>query len=118
MVKPPNVQFFEPVAEFDQAAQKYAPALIDHGPEEDILILVLFGTGWRNARLESSRFTVVEGNGNTTNCPINYLGKQPTFPGLDQANVVLPRTLKGKGDVDLMFNIDGFTANKVRLKFK
>jgi uncharacterized protein (TIGR03437 family) len=117
-VKPPNVQFFEPVAEFDQAAQKYVPALIDHGPVEDILILVLFGTGWRNARLESSRFMVIDGNGNTTDCSINYLGKQPTFPGLDQANVVMPRSLTGKGDVDLMFTIDGFTANKVRLKFK
>jgi uncharacterized protein (TIGR03437 family) len=117
-VKPPNVQVFEPVAEFDEAAQKYVPTLIDHGPEEDILILVLFGTGWRNASLESSQFWVAEGFGQATMCPINYLGKQPTFLGLDQANVVLPRSLIGKREVDLVFNVGAFTARRVRLKFK
>jgi len=116
-VKPGNAQSVEAVAQFDQAAQKYAPALIDHGPEEDILILVLFGTGWRKAKPELSQFMVV-GDGFSTNCPINYVGLQPTFEGLDQANVQLPRALIGKGEADLFFSVDGFTANKVRLRFK
>ena len=117
-VKPGDVQIFEPIAQFDEAAQRYVPLSIDLGPDDEFLVLVLFGTGWRNVRPESASEVAAVGDGFTTTCPIEYIGKQPTLDGLDQCNVRLPRALIGKGDVELRFSINGFTANTVRLKFK
>jgi uncharacterized protein (TIGR03437 family) len=61
-------------------------------------------------------------------CPVGYVGKQPTFAGLDQINARLPRTLIGKGEVDVMVSFSGRVAflgdngfrpiNVVKLKFK
>jgi uncharacterized protein (TIGR03437 family) len=50
--------------------------------------------------------------------PVVYAGAQLTFPGLDQINVQLPRTLAGKGEVDLAVTVDGESANTTRLSFK
>jgi len=50
--------------------------------------------------------------------PVVYAGLQPTFAGLDQINVRLPRTLAGKGEVDLAVTVDGKPANTTRISFK
>jgi uncharacterized protein (TIGR03437 family) len=47
-----------------------------------------------------------------------YVGPQLTFDGLDQINVRLPRTLAGKGEVDLAVTVDDKLANTTRLSFK
>jgi len=117
-VKPGDVQIYEPIAQFDEAAQKYVPAPIDLGPDDEFLVLVLFGTGWRNIKPESKSRIAVVGDGFSITCPIEYIGKQPTLEGLAQTNARLPRELIGKGEVDLVFYIDNFLANRVRLKFK
>src|SRR5262249_45608766 len=117
-VKPGGVQIYEPIAQFDEAAQKYVPAPIDLGPDDEFLVLVLFGTGWRNIKPESKSRIAVVSDGFSITCPIEYIGKQPTLEGLAQTNARLPRELIGKGEVELVFYIDDFLANRVRLKFK
>jgi uncharacterized protein (TIGR03437 family) len=47
-----------------------------------------------------------------------YAGAQGDFFGLDQLNVRLPRTLAGRGEVDVTLKVAGRTANLVKASFK
>jgi uncharacterized protein (TIGR03437 family) len=49
---------------------------------------------------------------------ILYIGAQPTYPGLDQVNVIVPRSLAGAGEVPVVLTVDGQTANAVTLNVK
>jgi uncharacterized protein (TIGR03437 family) len=70
--------------------------------------LSLYGTGIRGG----NSFTVTVGG---TVVPVAYAGPQGQFAGLDQINVRLPVSLRGKGDVDLVLTVDGAAANTVRI---
>lgn len=37
------------------------------------------------------------------------------FPGPDQSNIIIPLRLAGRGDVDLIFTVDGIQANTVTI---
>jgi len=106
-------QAYEPVAQFDQTLKRFVPLALDLGSDSDIVVLALFGTGWRN--FGSAVVTVKVGG---IICPIEYVGKQPTIEGLDQINVRLPRTLIGKGDVTVEVQFNSIVANPVQLKIK
>lgn len=118
-VRPGNLQSYEPVSRFDTALQRFVPLELDLGPESEFLVLALFGTGWRQA---SGSSAVIVNIGNSTtgyvSCPVEYVGTQPTIEGLDQINVRLPRTLIGKGDVEVRVSINGISTNIVQLKIK
>jgi len=45
-------------------------------------------------------------------------GAQGDFAGLDQINLSIPRSLAGRGEVDLELTVDGVRANTVRLLFR
>ena len=93
----------------DQAVSAADP--IDFGAAGDRLFLVLYGTGLRNA----SRGSLQIGS---TSVPLAYMGSQGEFPGLDQINVELPRTLAGAGKVTLNFSADGKAANPLAFTFR
>lgn len=123
-VKPGNVQTYEPLSGFDSVQRKYVPVELDLGPPDEFLVLALFGTGWRQA---STVFVGIYGpfisptDNFSIGCPLEYIGKQPTFAGLDQINVRLPRELIGKGELTLrLSNGDPFfgNGNVVKLYFK
>ncbi|MBL8168727.1 MAG: hypothetical protein JNJ50_11265, partial [Acidobacteria bacterium] len=42
----------------------------------------------------------------------------PGFVGLDQINVPLPRSLAGRGEVDVVMTVDGVAANTIRIRIK
>jgi uncharacterized protein (TIGR03437 family) len=42
-----------------------------------------------------------------------YAGPQPTFAGLDQVNLLLPKSLAGRGVVEVLLTADGKNANAV-----
>jgi uncharacterized protein (TIGR03437 family) len=44
-----------------------------------------------------------------------YAGLQPTFVGLDQINVRLLRSLAGRGEVEVVVEVDGKPANPVHM---
>jgi len=49
---------------------------------------------------------------------VSYVGSQNQFAGLDQINVLIPRELAGRGEVDVTLAVDGRPANTVRVKIK
>ena len=92
---------------------RQVPREIDLGPEGEQVILVLFGTGFRGAAA------------NAVTCRIGgemsevlFAGAQGGLVGLDQANLRVPRTLIGRGVVDLVFTADGRVANTVQIRVK
>ncbi len=90
-------------------------APIDLGPAGDVVVLVLYGTGIRK-RTSLSNVAIKIGGVNVT---ANFADAAPGFVGLDQINTApLPRSLAGKGTVNLELTVDGKPANVVTLNFK
>jgi uncharacterized protein (TIGR03437 family) len=74
----------------------------------------LYGTGIRG-RSAQSAVSVTIGGGAAT---VEYADKHPVFAGLDQVNVRVPRSLSGRGVVDLVLMVEGKAANTVQVAFK
>jgi uncharacterized protein (TIGR03437 family) len=47
-----------------------------------------------------------------------FAGPQGQYAGLDQINLRLPQSLRGRGDLDVVLTVDGKTANTVRINIK
>lgn len=109
-----GTQTTEAIAQFDQAQGRFIATPINLGPEGEQIVLVLFGTGFRQ-RSALSAVTVTIGG---TNVPVDFAGAQGDFDGLDQVNVRLPRSLIGRGEVDVVLTVDGRTANTVRVSIQ
>ena len=75
---------------------------------------MLFGTGWR---LRSSLANVTARIGGVA-AEVFYAGQQGDFVGLDQANIILPRILAGRGTVELVLFVDGYATNSAQISFK
>lgn len=93
---------------------KYIPLPIDLGPETEQVYIILFGTGIRH-RLSLSSVTARIGG---TICEVQYAGYQISYGGEDQVNIRLPRSLKGRGDVDVQIVVDGKAANTIKINVK
>jgi uncharacterized protein (TIGR03437 family) len=113
-VKADNSQSFEAVAEFNQAMNKFVARPIDFGPETDRLFLLLFGTGVRGRASLNSVALQIGG----TSIPAQFAGPQGSNVGLDQINLELPRSLAGRGEVNITGTIDGNSINTVTMAFK
>ena len=87
---------------------------IDLGPPGEVVVLVLYGSGIRG-RSSLSAVTATIGG---VNAEVQYAGAQPDFVGLDQINVLVPRSLIGRGEVDIVLTVDGKAANTVRVNIK
>jgi uncharacterized protein (TIGR03437 family) len=88
------------------------PVPVDLGPETERVFLMLFGTGIRG-RSSMSAVSVKIGS---ESVPVTYAGPQPEYEGLDQVNVgPLPRTLAGRGTVEILLSVDNRTANIVTM---
>jgi endoglucanase len=110
-VKPDGTQSYEQVAAFDAVQGRYVAVPVDFGASTDRLFLLLYGTGFRNAGVVSLQV-------GPSVLAVSYAGKQPQFPGLDQANAELPRSLAAAGEVIVKFQADGRPANQVTLTFR
>ncbi|MBL8189457.1 MAG: hypothetical protein JNK38_15715 [Acidobacteria bacterium] len=87
---------------------------IDLGPAGDTVLLIPFGTGLRGLTDISNARATIGG----VNAPIFFIGATPGQIGLDQANLLLDRSLIGKGTVDVVLTVDGKTANTVTITIK
>jgi uncharacterized protein (TIGR03437 family) len=103
----------EAVARFDQAQNKFVSEPIDLGPESDQVFLTLYGAGFRfrgdgevSARIGG---TVAE---------VLFAGAHLSFVGVDQVNLRLPRTLTGRGEVEVVVTVDGRTSNTVTVNVR
>jgi len=107
-------QTVTPVFRCDAGPGSCVPAPVDLGAETDDVVLLLFGTGIRG---RSSPASI---NARLGGVPVEvlYAGAQAEFAGLDQINLRLPRSLAGRGEVDLLVEVDGRAANPVRLSIQ
>ncbi|HQR33553.1 MAG TPA: BACON domain-containing carbohydrate-binding protein [Blastocatellia bacterium] len=87
---------------------------IDLGPSGDIVLLIAYGTGMRGFTDLSNVKATIGG----VNAPIFFVGPTPGYVGLDQANMLIDRSLIGKGTVDVVLTIDGKVANTVSITIK
>jgi uncharacterized protein (TIGR03437 family) len=107
-----GAQTFLPVFNYDAAAQRFVPVPVGLGAETDKLYLIIFGTGIRGER-NLADVKVEVGN---QEIPVLFAGAQGELVGLDQVNVgPLPRSLAGKGSVEVVIRVDGRRANRVTL---
>jgi uncharacterized protein (TIGR03437 family) len=113
-VKADNTQTVEPVASFDTALNRFVAVPIDLGPAGEQVFLILFGTGVRfRSALSAVSCTIGGASAN-----VEFADRVGGLIGLDQLNVRLPRSLAGRGEVDVVLTVDGKTANTVRIAFK
>ena len=94
-----------------QCSATCSPVAMDLGAEGDQLILSLYGTGLRAARVVTATLGGVD-------APVLGFAAQSQYAGLDQVNVRVPRDLKGRGDVDLLLKADGKAANSVQVRIQ
>jgi uncharacterized protein (TIGR03437 family) len=113
-VKADGTQSFEPIAQFDQAQNRFVAVPIDLGPESDQVFLVLFGTGLRFR----SALSAVSARVGGVDSPVLYAAEQGVFVGLDQINLRLARALAGRGEVDVAMTVDGKAANALRINVR
>lgn len=73
--------------------------------------LVLYGTGLRR-RSSLTNVKVLIGG---VQAEISFLGAHSKLVGVDQMNIKLPQTVRGRGAVDVVVTIDGKTANTVTI---
>jgi uncharacterized protein (TIGR03437 family) len=108
-IKADGSQSFEAVSRFENG--QFVAVPLDLGPAGEQVFLLLFGTGLRGRSNLNAASLRIGG----TSAAIFYLGAQGDLAGLDQVNVQLPRSLAGRGEVDLLLTVDGKAANTVRV---
>ena len=113
-MSPDGSQNIDMVFDCSAGAGRCVTKPIDLGVPGEQNFLLLFGTGIRGrAALSGVRFLV--GN---QEAEVLYAGPQGVYPGLDQVNVRLPRTLAGAGTVEAILLVDGRAANAVQLQIR
>src|SRR5262245_38023436 len=113
-VKADGARSEEPVAQYDAAQNRFVMLPIDLGAEDEQVYLILYGTGFRHQR-DLTAVTVKLGDVATEAL---YAGSQGGYEGLDQLNLRLPRILAGRGEFDVVLNVNGHEANRVKVHIK
>ncbi|MGH9841331.1 MAG: hypothetical protein ACREEM_21465 [Blastocatellia bacterium] len=113
-IKADGERTFEPIARFDAAQNRFVAVPIDFGPSTDQIYLLLYATGLRF----NSSLSAVSARIGGLDAQVLYAGAQGGFSGLDQVNLLLPRSLAGRGNVDLALTVAGKSANTVQLNAK
>jgi hypothetical protein len=117
-VKSDGTQSIEPVVQFDAAQKRFVAAPIDLGPDlgdaTDHVFLALFGTGIRAGNKPPAITASIGG----VKSQMVFARAAPHFVGVDEVNVLLPRSLIGSGDVDVVLTINGKAANVNGIKLK
>ncbi|MBL8205456.1 MAG: SBBP repeat-containing protein [Blastocatellia bacterium] len=96
-----GIQREEPVVKFTNNKWELIP--LDLGPETEQMFLVLFGTGIR-FRKDPPQISATIGG---VTARVDYAKNQCCFVGLDQVNLLIPRSLVGRGEVEVLLTIDG-----------
>jgi uncharacterized protein (TIGR03437 family) len=113
-IKANGEQSYEPAVQFDQAQAKFVAVPLDMGAATDQLYLIPFGTGFRNRSALSAVSCTIGG----ANAEVIYAGAQGQLIRVDQANILIPRSVAGLGNIDLVFRVDGKSANTVSINIK
>ncbi len=106
-----EVQEPEPLADFDSGSGRYIPRPIQFQSENERIIIVLYGTGFRNAPPDSLVLL-----NDQPGRAVQYIGKQDSFAGLDQLNFELPRDMAGAGQVKVAVSVQDLVSNELVLQ--
>jgi len=116
-VKVDGSQSFESTARIEGGV--FVPAPISLGPEGEVVYAVMYGTGIRNrTSVENISVSFTGSCGTVTKSLSAVLFEAALasgFIGVDQVNLILPRTLIGCGVVDVKLTVDGKVTNTVKL---
>lgn len=107
-------QIVEQITRWDSAQNRMVGVPIDLSSATDQVYLVVFGTGFRYRSSLSASVASIGG----TSSQVLFAGEQGGFVGVDQINLLLPKSLAGRGEVNLALTIDGQAANTVKLQFR
>ncbi len=83
------------------------------GAASDNLIVSLYGTGWRNAAAQGAWARI-----GGVPATVQYIGPVAGAPGLDQVNLIVPKSLAGAGEVPVVLTAGGHTANAVTISIQ
>jgi uncharacterized protein (TIGR03437 family) len=72
----------------------------------DTVYAVLYGTGLGGLKDVTATIGGV-------NAEVAYAGPQGTYAGLDQFNLIVPRSLAGRGRVEVVLTVAGKVSNSV-----
>ncbi|HEX4951061.1 MAG TPA: metallophosphoesterase, partial [Blastocatellia bacterium] len=109
-----GVSTYEQVVEFDAKLNQHVARPIELGNANEQVYLLLYSTGVRHRGTLREVKATVEG----VEVPVEYAGAQGQFVGLDQLNIPLPQTLRGKGEVTITIVVNNRNSNQVKLKIK
>ena len=87
---------------------------IDLGASTDTVVVLFFGTGIR----KNSGLANVHASIGGVDAPVLFAGAQSQFAGLDQLNVQLPTSLRGRGELSVVFTVDGRQSNTVNISIR
>jgi uncharacterized protein (TIGR03437 family) len=90
------------------------PVPLDLGAATDQVFLQLYGTGIRGR----SSLAAVTARIGGVDAVVEYADEVSGLVGLDQVNLRVPRSLAGRGQVDIILTVDGKTANAVRVNIR
>jgi uncharacterized protein (TIGR03437 family) len=105
-----GVDIYEPIVRFNPGANSFDAIPVDLGPDGEQVFLVAFGTGFRAAPQSMLSATI-----GGTPSPFVVAAAAPGFDGLDQVNILIPRSLLGRKLVNVLFTAAGKTANPVQV---
>jgi uncharacterized protein (TIGR03437 family) len=83
------------------------------GGSTDSLIVSFYGTGWRNSAAQSAVAHI-----GRVPATVQYIGPVPGVPGLDQVNLIVPKSLAGAGEVPVVLTAGAQTANAVTINIQ
>jgi len=95
-----------PLDVFNAQVNPRTPIPINLGPDGEQIVLLLFGTGIRS-------WSTIEATIGGQTAQVIGVAEQGEFVGLDQVNVIIPRSLIGAGEVEIRLTVDGVLANVV-----
>lgn len=90
------------------AVRSCLPSPLSLGAATDTLYVSLYGTGISGA-------AAVQCFAAGQSVPVLYAGPVAAYPGLDQVNISIPRSLAGTGDLGVYLVADGVASNVVAL---
>lgn len=102
------------VSRLDAPTNRFVTVPIDLGPATDQVFLVMFGTG---IRYRSSLNAVTAQIGGAP-AQVAFAGAQGSLVGVDQVNILIPRSLIGRGEIDVVLTTDGKNSNTVRVNIQ
>ena len=108
-----NSQTYESLFRFDEARGKFVPKPLDLGPDlgnaSDQVYLILYATGL-HARRNSEPVNATIG---AVKADVLFAGRVDDLVGVDQINVRVPRELAGRGQVNLVLDVEGAGASNL-----